>query len=213
MNRSTLDILVSILNGAMPLLDKNTSSEVPERLKPAWTQFSDSLVISAPLRDPQQERPHYSGLATVVLRVIQLAHLLLHEGHLIRGGISIGKLHHDKELCVGPAMIAAFKTEQSVSLPIVMLDKSTNEYWRSSGFHNSPMCIYDGKTSRVNTLFEFYIPGAEEATDWRERFDYYVTTARKIASETDRPEIASKWEWFRWWLEEYARENDLHPGT
>ena len=213
LNHSSLAVLVSILNGAMPSLNKNTSSEVPERLKPEWTQFSDSLLISSPIKDPEGERIHYCGLATVILRVTQLAHLLLEEGHLIRGGISIGKLYHDNEMCVGPAMIDAYKTEQSVSLPIVTLDQAANEYWRSSSFHNSPMCIYDGRTSRVNTLFEFFIPGASEAPDWRKKFANYTTTARRIASETDRPGVASKWEWFRWWLEEYARENDLHPGT
>jgi hypothetical protein len=85
------------------------------------TFFSDSFVLS---RDAS--RAFYLIRETGYL----CRHLLL-QGFPCRGAITTGLLYHRERIVIGPALIAAYKLEQSVAIyPRVILDDATKELWR-----------------------------------------------------------------------------------
>ena len=70
----------------------------------AFTQFSDSIVISALAGTTDS----FEMLQQLLLGVTELAD---NYEILVRGGIARGLLIHDKEMVVGPAMIGAYQLE------------------------------------------------------------------------------------------------------
>lgn len=81
--------------------------------------FSDSIIYSAPLKN--DNTVYY---ALVMAEYMQRE--ILDFGFLTRGGISIGKMYHDKEIAFGPALIEAVEIEQKVALyPRVVFDQKT----------------------------------------------------------------------------------------
>lgn len=66
------------------------------------TYFSDSIVISYKLDEPEQ----------LFISLIDLLHLNLemaYKGYLIRGGVTIGKLMHNEKVIFGPALNEAYR--------------------------------------------------------------------------------------------------------
>ncbi|MFB4203657.1 hypothetical protein KBTX_02668 [wastewater metagenome] len=88
-NRAPLAELITLLSEAIPSFDATVDKSVPVSQIPRHMYVSDCIILSAPITDPAYK--HYNGLSIVVMRVIQLSHLLLRAGYLIRGGISVGK--------------------------------------------------------------------------------------------------------------------------
>ncbi len=81
--------------------------------------ISDSIVLSTP--DTKE------NLKTIVVILYRLQQKLLEEeGILIRGGISHGELHLDRDsnIIVGQGLINAYKLESDASYPRVILDRS-----------------------------------------------------------------------------------------
>jgi len=82
------------------------------------TQFSDSLVISFPLKE--SEYNILSALYTI--KSIQVMLLMLFR-MLLRDGIVVGKVVHTDQLLVGPAMISAYRLEsKSAVYPRIVID-------------------------------------------------------------------------------------------
>jgi hypothetical protein len=83
---------------------KNLENDLPEKYKhlsPHHTYISDCIILSSPLSAP--DASHADGLLTVIMRCIQLTHIFLENGHLIRGGIEIGKVWHSESNIIGTA--------------------------------------------------------------------------------------------------------------
>lgn len=98
------------------ILDMDSPSNVLSSKK--ITQFSDSIVISFIVDEPNE----------VYLTLSEIQHIIVNfivRGFLIRGGISYGKLIHDDKLIYGPGLITAYDTESKAALfPRVILDKT-----------------------------------------------------------------------------------------
>lgn len=73
------------------------------------TMFSDTIIISMSMQ-------HINAVAvvipTVVCRVTESFALM---GSPIRGGISVGKLVHDHDVILGPALVKAYELESAVA--------------------------------------------------------------------------------------------------
>jgi len=83
--------------------------------------FSDSILLS-------MAKPEHSTLY-MIREIGMLARYLLFMGFATRGGITVGAVHHEGNVVVGPAMISAYKLEQRANYPRVILDESAMEYW------------------------------------------------------------------------------------
>jgi hypothetical protein len=80
------------------------------------TQFSDCVVVSYKV---DEQSGVFDLLNNVAICVIQLAS----QGFLLRGGVTVGDLHHTGKHVVGPAMIEAYRLESKVAkYPRIVID-------------------------------------------------------------------------------------------
>lgn len=81
-----------------------------------FSLFSDSIVISYPVYEP--------GNAFYIL--IDIAYIcldLLDKGYVFRGGITVGPLFHQQDMCFGPAMNKAAEMEKKACFPRIIVDE------------------------------------------------------------------------------------------
>lgn len=79
------------------------------------TSFSDNVVVSLPFR-PEQVPEILEGIAKVQFGMATL-------GFFIRGGITVGDLHHDNRTVFGPALVRAYDLEHHWAVtPRIILD-------------------------------------------------------------------------------------------
>ena len=84
--------------------------------------FSDNIVISY-----KEVGPALYYLVREAM-VIQIA--LQYLGIFVRGGLTIGKLHHNGNTVIGPALISAYELESKTAIyPRIVADKSTQGDW------------------------------------------------------------------------------------
>ena len=89
----------------------------------AFTQFSDRIVLSA-LADTHDS---FEMLLQLMLGIVDIAYS---NGIIVRGGIARGKLIHDREMVVGPAMVDAYLLESTIAKypRIVISEELKNEF-------------------------------------------------------------------------------------
>jgi hypothetical protein len=81
------------------------------------SSFSDNMVVSM-----RFERGY--ELLELIHFASYLAWHLLHKGVLSRGGIAVGKLHHQNGIVYGPALLMAYQLESQVAIyPRIVLEK------------------------------------------------------------------------------------------
>jgi hypothetical protein len=87
--------------------------------RPEISTFSDHVVFSFPLVDPDGQLPHQSRAVHLIdlmsAWVAAFALSALDLGMLARGGLTIGKLFHKSGVVFGPAMIEAYHLESKVA--------------------------------------------------------------------------------------------------
>lgn len=82
-----------------------------------FQNFSDSLILST--------RPSAVGLWHLLLSLDALAWNLLQIGVLVRGGVSLGGMHHDDEIVFGVGVIDAYRIESRVAkYPRIAISKA-----------------------------------------------------------------------------------------
>ncbi|NTW99927.1 MAG: hypothetical protein HGB35_08390 [Geobacteraceae bacterium] len=197
---ASLAELVSLLSAAIPSFDATVVKTVPKSLIPLHIYISDCIILSAPMYHPSYQ--YYNGLSIVVMRIIQLSHLLLRAGYLIRGGISVGNVWHSESNIVGPAYQEAFALEQGGQEPIVNLSPSAAKCWEGK----SRMCLLkDGKVF-VNGLFDYYIPNSTEHGVIERTYKQYAALAEQRLCEGLPPSAKEKWQWFKDFVQAEASE-------
>lgn len=131
-----LDIL-----GFKTLIDRQQQEIVAEALTATATQYSEKIQTSAFSDNVAVSMKIADGCELV--QIIQfssyLAWLLLHKGVLSRGGISVGKLHHNNGIIYGPALNAAYELESQVAVyPRIILEHDAiPKFLTTHGDHKS----------------------------------------------------------------------------
>lgn len=197
-NDNFLEELVGILEEAVPGLDGKVNPSVPRELIPKHISISDSIILSAPLTS--DEMSSYCGLSTIVMRVIQLTHLFLSKGYLIRGGISVGKVWHTDSNIVGPAYQNAYLIETKTGSPRIELDEQAKQYWLERNDSSNTMCLNYRGRFMVNGLHDYYIQDGTHGAAERAFTSYKTTIEQRINSE-EIDGIQYKW----WWYGEYLK--------
>ncbi|WP_197167115.1 hypothetical protein [Novosphingobium aureum] len=91
------------------------------------TYFSDCLVLSCE-RSPR-------ALISMLQNLVTIAENLLVVDVMVRGALTVGKIHHDRHFMFGPAMIEAYRMEcKEVSHPAIMLCPVVSADIEASGF-------------------------------------------------------------------------------
>lgn len=96
------------------------------------TGFSDSLVMSAAVTP--------EGLDGLLSMIGQIARNLLQKDILIRGGVSLGSIHHEGMMTFGPAMNEAYGIEtQWAVYPTVILSNAVAA--KAAEFESRRVCV------------------------------------------------------------------------
>ena len=207
---SELTELIELLATAVPTLDSTVSSTVPEELVPKHIYISDCIILSAPLTS--EKKKSYNGLAILVMRVIQLTHMLLNKGYIIRGGISVGNVWHIKTNIVGVAYQEAYSIERKVIVPCVQLSESAQEYWNKTEGADNKMCLnYKGKFI-VNGLHDYYIEDKSHGAV-EDAFRRYRQIIDKNINDSPSESVRYKWWWFGQFLESEIQRNAFIPSA
>lgn len=201
-----LETLIDLLESAVPNLDGTVDHTVPKDLIPKHIYISDSIILSAPLTSSQM--PSYRGLSILVMRVIQISHLLLSKGYLLRGGISVGSVWHTDSNIVGPAYQEAYQIETKTLVPRVELSPGAKNHWINTEGHSNKMCLGYMARFMVNVLHDYYIQDDSHGAAER-AFEKYSRTIDSNLRAPNHPEpVRYKWWWFKEYLESEVERND-----
>ena len=106
--------------------------------------FSDNFAVSVPV---DQGR--------IIFKILAMAsHVLLCEGFLVRGGVTIGNLYHDEDIIFGPALVEAVRIEQNEACnPCLRCSKEVDQYLEQKDYKNEAVLLdFDDKLV-VNIAF------------------------------------------------------------
>lgn len=188
-----LQDLVNILDSSIPNFNNTVSATIPNNLIPEHTYISDCIILSAPLSDPNIS--YYSGLSTVIMRCIQLSHLLLENGYLVSGGISVGDLWHIPSNIVGIPYQEAYLLESNNKNPSIVLSESAKNHWLSLSNRPDPLCMNYKKHTIVNMYHEYYIPNNTVHGVIDDQYKKYMATINKNIVSSLPCKAKKKWRW------------------
>lgn len=192
-NLTFLEELVETLETAVPNLDSTVSSTVPNELIPKHTYISDSIILSAPLISNKMKS--YCGLSILIMRAIQLTHIFLAKGYLVRGGISIGQVWHTDSNIIGPAYQDAYFLETQTGSPRIEISSKAKEYWCQKNDASNSMCLNYRGCFMVNGLHNYYIKDNMPSTV-DEVFKSYKNIIEQKIDSSLKDDIRYKWWWF-----------------
>ena len=163
--------VLQVLNYVGKIKDENRNGLHPECdvVGRQVTVFSDSIIISYPTYSP-------SSLFYIIYDAVNLQMNMFNNGFLIRGGISLGKMYHQRDVAFGPAFVSAYDLETNCAFyPRVVIAKETVDLGLTKNPHNLP----EDERRSVNQLL-------------RKDFDgfYYVDFLNQRAETNDDQEYA-----------------------
>jgi len=174
---------------------------------PAISAFSDHIVFSFPGDQLEQlgTGPIIWQVTADVARIFRRA---IGIGCLVRGGITIGQLHHDAHVVFGPGLVEAYKLESKFAgrARVILSAKAVKRIGKNPFLR----CDDDG-FSYIDYVREAYdqvtkgLIGAERETESRN----WVTDVRKhcedqISALTEKGNLAGLQNW-RWFLNRFER--------
>ena|ERR1700682_528226 len=127
--------LRKVLDDHVDFDNSTVHPNVPPSMRPKYLFVSDSIIFSAPLKYDQ-----YDGLDIVIVKCIQVAQKILQLGHLVRGGVSVGKVWHDDKNIFGSGYIDAYGMEGKAIHPKILLSKHASEIWRQPSRFAPKLC-------------------------------------------------------------------------
>lgn len=192
-------------------------------VNPAITAFSDSVVVSYPIKDLEKLSPRvdlisglFLGLKMTQQWIGSLAVAAMKLGFLIRGGAAVGPLYHSEGVVLGQAMNEAYLLEHCVSIyPRIAVSRKIYTVVGSPDVMEDHDGIrhFDYLRSmilRSSDQEDGDLPGAgvqERRKIWlvqtRMRIDENIA---QFDQKGQWKELA-KWTWFRNSLEETAKEH------
>ena len=209
-NLKFLEELVETLETAVPGLDGTVDHTVPKELIPKHISISDSIILSAPMTSDKMRS--YCGLSILVMRAIQLTHIFLAKGYLIRGGIAIGKVWHTDSNIVGAAYQDAYLIETKTGAPRIELSEKAKEYWLQRNGNSNSMCLQYRERFMVNGLHDYYIQDGTHGAAERAFGNYKNTIEKNIATEVV-DSVQYKWWWFGEFLNSEIERNQFIVHT
>ncbi len=119
---------------------KNTpripAASIQEHASIEFSFFSDCFVVSTPV-----------DYGYRIFDILKWAshEVLLPEGFLVRGGVTIGNLHHCKGTIFGPAMVKAVRLEEEAVYPRLLCGGEKLEHYLKQNSYNNVLIDFDSK--------------------------------------------------------------------
>lgn len=189
--------LVKLLGDAIPVLDRNVTA--PKEAVPKHIYISDSIILCVK-NFVEVNGKEYYGLNTIVMRCIQLTHLLTYAGYLVRGGIDIGKVWMSETNIVGPAYQKAYQLEsQEAEYPRITLSAEASKQWEKYG---EPKCFCMKSNDNkyyVNGLYPYEEYFANKSYFCENNYyqDILDIIDNNIKQLENNSKAKDKWEWFK----------------
>ncbi len=114
-----VDNLAKIVHAVKTLSkEKSYSEKIKNDIGKKVSFFSDSLVISYPINE--------ASISFLLMDLLHLSWRLINENVLLRGGITVGNLHHEDNIAYGRAFIDAHTLESKYAIfPRIILQMET----------------------------------------------------------------------------------------
>ncbi|HZE72955.1 MAG TPA: hypothetical protein VE135_25865 [Pyrinomonadaceae bacterium] len=178
-------------------------------VRPAITTFSDLVVLSWPLAGiPKTNEALTEGVAFAVtvwrssVFISALASAAIKLGFLIRGGATVGQLHHEKDIVMGRALNEAYELERRVAnYPRIVV--SSKLYSRVTVDPGLLKTDRDGIV-HLNYLQAMILSGGGEGNEalWLANVRRIVKENRDKFEGSGRLNQLAKWAWFEAELED-----------
>lgn len=200
---------LSMLRGEFNIQSEKNPTGKTTYLYPAVSTFSDHVVMSYQLGAIRSDESDESLVAIAVLHhftqlLTRLAAAALKLGFLIRGGATIGMLHHENGVVFGEALIDAYKIESRTAIyPRVVL--SSNITSRQSWMKPSALWLTkddDGLyyANYFMTLFNAEAPPGElykaSVGKWFDAAVVVISENLRALEKEGRLNELAKWTWF-----------------
>lgn len=166
------------------------------------TQFSDLIVISFNIDKAGEILKTLIDIQTFVTT-------LIHNGILVRGGITYGKIHHNDEQIFGPGLINAYETELNAALyPRIILDSTIIEYGKfihnkENSWEKEDIKIKNIVTEDTDGMYyvDYFYKYIKSYSLKEENIFLYINQLRKIIIELEpfskNPSIKVKRGWLK----------------
>jgi hypothetical protein len=189
-------------------------------MTPAVSTFSDHIVISYPTEHLRRFGGESSlslmGLFPAQTLAAQIAAKAMSFGLLIRGGVTVGQLHHKGGVVLGKAMIEAYELESSVSIyPRIAASRKLYSLVKAnpptplSALDTVLLEDQDGITHLNYFKSMIWAGGGQRGDDFKARLNTWLTEARQTVAaniekfeQDERWNELAKWVWFRKHLEQ-----------
>lgn len=174
-------------------LNRVVSQTVPRRLHPKSLEISDSIVLSTPLTD--LDHPWYSGLAVMVMRCSQIAAILLEEGYLVSGAVTVGPVQHTPHNILGIAYQDAYEWQSGVQSPAIVLCPQAASAWQASGYRvgESDLCLNRTVSFKTKDLEGKLICKEREAICVNVLEPTYMNSVRSLDNLGAAPKMDDMW--------------------
>ena len=174
------------------------------------TLFSDSIVISI-------DKDNSYGILAIFNALKKLQIDLIRDNILLRGGVVQGKLIHQDDILMGPALISAYNLESSSALyPRIVIDpKVMAIYARSNGKKMSHLRIknfYFHKTFTIDfdgTSFIDYFSDVENYLTSTSIHNYIIDMNTMIETNLKSPDVGIRIKYM--WMKEKLMHSEYEP--
>jgi hypothetical protein len=192
---------IAALRGPFEIIEQPIESGRQFILRPEISTFSDHVVISYEIDALKQlgGNEFFSGLSSAEKLISSLALEALPLGLLIRGGATIGPLHHKNGVVLGQAMVEAYDLESGMAIyPRVVVSQVLYSQLRDN-FDLMLRRDFDGIVylNYFRGFLSFSSDGDQLVRSWNpETRDQVEATIKRLTQNKRWKELA-KWVWFR----------------
>ena len=186
---------------------------VPVKVHPDYIFVFDSIIISVPIY-----HQGYDGLAIVALKSVQIAQKLLDLGFIVRGGLSVGPVMHEKKNIFGNGYIGAYLAQEKVAKHprTIMTDKAKAHFQKavhlSSPLHQLDLWVKYENELILDTFHPSYLP-KERGTIENSFKHYKKVIYDKLLTLPLGEESRSKWEWMAGFFNSALKRHQINHVT
>jgi hypothetical protein len=193
-NRSRNDLsIVTQLRDALSDVSAKARATRSDELRIEATSFSDTVVISVPLGEPE--------LLHMLQIVDEFGYGLLRRNMLFRGALVRGQLLHRPDLIFGPALVDAYELETRKSFhPRIMLDPNVYGAIQNAGRATRDQLIryltvdsYD--VPYLNLFARWQTGAALDARALAELVQLQDIIAAGLVAGSENPSVGEKYKW------------------
>jgi len=185
-------------------------SEIARLYKLKYQSFSDLTVISTPIDTVLNRRAHNGPLFSEVFGLIHAQVILVDEGILLRGAITIGDIVRSYGLLYGPAMVKAYDLERKVAkYPRIVIDEQVLRELR----RNPLLRRWDYKTEKeyldemlecddAGVTFLDYLKALASELEYLEDYAQFLKRHKKLVEDglkkyAHEKEVVKKYQWLK----------------